>query len=138
MPVLIEVIQRSLTRVKVLKVLSFGRQKSHLSMWHIQIFASSLCTSIRDPFWAGVAHADDSDEKRVQKWPKLAHLLNPAVWHIIRTRISWATIFEDQNVTDIVTVVNSDDPWCQSRPPLGAKLKYKREGIGLFTGNYDS
>ena len=93
---------------------------------------------MRDHFWAGIVHVDDNDEKRVQKWPKLAHLLNPAVWHIIRTRISWATIFEDQHVTDIVTVVNSDDPWCQRRPSLGVKLKYKREGIGSFAGTPDS
>ena len=101
-------------------------------------FVFPFCSRIGDQFWAGVVHVDENDEKRIQKWPKLVHLLNTAVWHIIGTRISCATIFDDQNVTDIATVVNSDDPWCQSRPPLGVQLKYKRKGIGSFAGTPDS
>ena len=74
-----EVIQGSFTRVKVLKLLSYDKQKSHLGMWHIKRFASSFCTRIRDYFWADIVHVDPSDEKRVQKGPNSVNMLNHVV-----------------------------------------------------------
>jgi len=67
--VLTEVIPRSFTRVKVIKVLSFGRQKSHLGMWHIKRFVSPFGIIIRVQFWADIVHVDDSDEKVSRRGP---------------------------------------------------------------------
>ena len=123
-----KVIQGSLTRVKVLKAMSFSRWKFNPDVQHIKISVSKSASTVNGHTLTGVVTAvthsqqctvDHSDEKRVQMGQKSSSLRKLGKWRIIRSALRRFTTIIYVSLFKFVHIDQSDEKRCQNISTLG-------------------
>ena len=122
-----KVIQRSITRVKFFKALSFGGWKLNPDEQHIKTSVLKSSTTVSGHTLTGVVIVDHSDEKRVHMGQKSSSLRNLDMWRITRSFLRFCSRFKYQNLITIVNVDHSDE----TRVQMGQKSSTLRN-LGMW------